>query len=72
MTRIFKWLAWVFGLVVTLLIVAMQSVPAEEFPLPNGFVGHYREVNGVKLHYVQGGQGPVVLLMHGFGQTWYE
>nr|4DMF_A Chain A, Putative hydrolase [Pseudomonas aeruginosa UCBPP-PA14]4DMF_B Chain B, Putative hydrolase [Pseudomonas aeruginosa UCBPP-PA14]4DMF_C Chain C, Putative hydrolase [Pseudomonas aeruginosa UCBPP-PA14]4DMF_D Chain D, Putative hydrolase [Pseudomonas aeruginosa UCBPP-PA14] len=45
---------------------------AEEFPVPNGFESAYREVDGVKLHYVKGGQGPLVMLVHGFGQTWYE
>lgn len=44
----------------------------EEFPLPDGFVGEYRAVDGVKLHYVRGGAGPLVLLVHGFGQAWYE
>ena len=52
--------------------VLAQPAPAEEFPLPAGFTGAIREVDGVKLHYVAGGQGPVVLLVHGFGQTWYE
>ncbi|MBB3974269.1 alpha/beta fold hydrolase [Hansschlegelia beijingensis] len=45
---------------------------AEEFPLPEGFTSGFREVDGVKLHYVQGGSGPLVLLVHGFGQAWYE
>ena len=26
----------------------------------------------MRLHYVKGGTGPLVLLVHGFGQTWYE
>ena len=51
---------------------ALPSHPAEEFPLPEGFTGHLREIDGVDLHYVSGGQGPLVLLVHGFGQTWYE
>ncbi len=46
--------------------------PTEEFPLPEGFTGHFREIDGVNLHYVAGGQGPLALLVHGFGQTWYE
>jgi pimeloyl-ACP methyl ester carboxylesterase len=29
-------------------------------------------VNGIHLHYVQGGQGEPVILLHGFPQTWYE
>ena len=53
----------------------IQTAPPatlEEFPLPEGFTGAYREIDGVRLHYVNGGQGPLVLLVHGFGQTWYE
>ena len=30
------------------------------------------EVNGVKLHFVKGGTGEPVVLLHGFPQTWYE
>ena len=40
--------------------------------MPEDFTGHFREIDGVNLHYVQGGQGPLALLVHGFGQTWYE
>lgn len=29
-------------------------------------------VEGVRLHYVQQGSGPLVLLLHGWPQTWYE
>lgn len=54
------------------LFAALPALAAEEFPVPPGFVSAYREVDGVKLHYVKGGQGPLVLLVHGFGQTWYE
>ncbi|HET6228556.1 MAG TPA: alpha/beta fold hydrolase [Longimicrobiaceae bacterium] len=28
-------------------------------------------VNGVRLHYAQAGQGPLVLLLHGFPEFWY-
>jgi pimeloyl-ACP methyl ester carboxylesterase len=30
------------------------------------------EVNDVKLHFVKGGAGEPVVLLHGFPQTWYE
>jgi pimeloyl-ACP methyl ester carboxylesterase len=30
------------------------------------------EVNGVRIHYVVGGKGEAVVLLHGFPQTWYE
>ncbi|MCI3945731.1 alpha/beta hydrolase [Pseudomonas syringae] len=49
-----------------------SAVPQEEFPIPDGFSGGYESVDGVKLHFVRGGRGPLVLLVHGFGQTWYE
>ena len=31
----------------------------------------YKTVNGVQLHYVQAGTGPLVLLIHGFPEFWY-
>ncbi len=37
-------------------------------PLKEGFV----KVNGVKLHYVSQGKGPLVLLLHGFPEFWYS
>ena len=56
--------------------IAAAPTPApaarEEFPVPAGFAGAYRTIDGVRLHYVQGGHGPLVLLVHGFGQSWYE
>jgi pimeloyl-ACP methyl ester carboxylesterase len=30
------------------------------------------EVDGIALHYVRGGTGPTLLLVHGFPQDWYE
>lgn len=53
-------------------IADTPALPAEEFPLPPGFSGEYRTIDGVKLHYVIGGKGPLVYLVHGFGQSWYE
>ncbi|MEJ7658517.1 MAG: alpha/beta hydrolase [Hymenobacter sp.] len=40
--------------------------------MPAGFVSGYREINHVRLHYVTGGRGPLLVLVHGFGQSWYE
>ena len=31
----------------------------------------YPEVNGVRLHYVEGGEGPLLLFLHGFPEFWY-
>ncbi len=36
-----------------------------------GFKNGYATVNGVKIHYVTGGKGDPLLLIHGFGQNWY-
>jgi pimeloyl-ACP methyl ester carboxylesterase len=38
---------------------------------PENFKHQYAEVNGVKLHYVIGGTGDPLVLVHGFGQNWY-
>ena len=32
----------------------------------------YANVNGVKLHYVEQGKGPLILFLHGFPEFWYE
>lgn len=32
---------------------------------------HHATVNGVRLHYVEAGAGPLVLLLHGFPEFWY-
>jgi pimeloyl-ACP methyl ester carboxylesterase len=37
-----------------------------------GFASHTTTVNGIQLHYVRGGAGPAVVLVHGFPQNWYE
>ncbi len=37
--------------------------------LPRGFVEKRANVDGVTISYAIGGQGPAVLLLHGFGQT---
>ena len=38
---------------------------------PEGFKHEYAMVNGVKIHYVTGGKGEPLLLVHGFGENWY-
>lgn len=49
-----------------------HSLAESEFPVPDGFISEIKVVDGIKLHYVKGGKGPLVVLVHGFGQTWYE
>ena len=38
----------------------------------DGFASGTEAVNGTTLHYVRGGTGPAVVLLHGFPQDWYE
>jgi len=40
--------------------------------LPKEFVSATAAVNGTTLHYVRGGQGPALVLIHGFPQDWFE
>ena len=41
-------------------------------PVGQGELTHHEAiVNGVRLHYVQAGQGPLVVLLHGFPEFWY-
>lgn len=37
-----------------------------------GFTNHYAPVNGIRLHYVTGGSGPVLVCLPGWPQTWYS
>lgn len=39
---------------------------------PPGFTSKFAIVNGFKMHYLQGGTGAPVVLIHGFPQTWAE
>src|ERR671919_2573569 len=36
------------------------------------FSQHTASINGIQMHYVIGGQGDPVVLLHGWPQTWYE
>jgi pimeloyl-ACP methyl ester carboxylesterase len=40
--------------------------------LGDGFVSGTAEVNGTTIHYVRGGRGPALVLVHGFPQDWFE
>jgi len=45
------------------------SVHAEDFM--KKVTDHYADSNGVKIHYVKAGQGPMILFIHGFPDFWY-
>ncbi|MGB8086822.1 MAG: alpha/beta hydrolase [Nitrososphaeraceae archaeon] len=49
--------------------------PVEDlsFEMDNMTFSHHKAtVNGIQMHYVIGGQGDPVVLLHGWPQTWYE
>jgi len=33
---------------------------------------HFVETNGIRMHYVEAGKGPLVVLCHGFPESWYS
>lgn len=46
----------------------MRSCPCPE----DGFLHREVETNGIRLHVVESGSGPLVLLLHGFPEFWYS
>lgn len=61
-----------------LLAVISSICLAQSHPEPlvaelgGDFTSGNATVDGVKMHYVRGGVGPAVVLIHGFPQDWYE
>src|SRR5271165_2017109 len=63
-------------IVVTCAIVYGEAAPTQPTDprlatLGGGFVSGTARVNGAMLHYVRGGAGPAVILLHGFPEDWY-
>jgi pimeloyl-ACP methyl ester carboxylesterase len=58
-----------------LLISFVLSYPAlssQAADLPTGAESKFAQVNGMRMHYVKMGKGPLLILLHGWPQTWYE
>ena len=49
--------------------LAACSVLAKEKPK---LKHEYADVNGLRLHYVTAGKGPLIIFLHGFPEFWYE
>ncbi|HEY7295838.1 MAG TPA: alpha/beta hydrolase [Dehalococcoidia bacterium] len=37
-----------------------------------GLTHHYATINGIRMHWVEQGSGPLVVLLHGFPEFWYS
>lgn len=63
----------VFGGLVVLLVLTTATALARPDPslLPEGFSSEVAELEDVRLHYVIGGEGEPLILLHGWGSTWY-
>jgi len=51
------------------LLLAASPLLAAAGTAPAGFTERFTEVNGVRLHYLIGGKGSPVVLLHGYAQT---
>jgi len=51
------------------LLLAASPLFAASGTAPAGFTERFTEVNGVRLHYLIGGKGSPVVLLHGYAQT---
>lgn len=52
--------------------VNASAVATKPGQLPVGFVSKFAQLRGFKMHYVEGGHGDAVMMIHGFPQTWDE
>ena len=53
--------------------VPTLAAPVDGAPADlEGFTHHFAEVNGTRIHYVSGGAGPAIVLLHGWPLTWRE
>ena len=50
----------------------LSKSSALETGLGKDFASETAAVNGTTLHYVRGGKGPPIILIHGFPQDWFE
>jgi pimeloyl-ACP methyl ester carboxylesterase len=49
---------------------ATRETACTDETMPAGFASDIAQVNGTTLHHVSGGQGPAVILIHGFPENW--
>lgn len=78
MSRLASWvrahiLCWVPSVCIAWALAGGSTATAAEtgsLSLPAGFTSNEAMVNGTTIHYVRGGAGPTVVLLHGFPESW--
>ena len=70
------WKAWAVIVVAACAAIDGQSSPRQTSDpavaaLGSDFVSDTARVNGTTLHYVRGGAGHAIILLHGFPEDWY-
>jgi len=72
--RKFQCLTFIIGLSLSFTTYAQekQLIGQLSAKVGKGFVSNMVKVNGTTIHFVRGGHGPAVILIHGFPQDWYE
>lgn len=70
---------WKLKTLAVCVLAACAAMPGQSQPpdpalaaLGGGFISSSAQVNGTALHYVRGGLGPAVFLLHAFPEDWYE
>lgn len=53
-------------------LLSAVMLVAMTLPAAPKFKDEYARINGVRLHYVSAGKGPLILFLHGFPEFWYE
>ncbi|MBV7476501.1 alpha/beta fold hydrolase [Pseudomonas sp. PDM31] len=49
-------------------LAAMEQIDADD---PDAFNHCFAKLNGIRMHYIDEGEGPLVILLHGFPYLWY-
>jgi pimeloyl-ACP methyl ester carboxylesterase len=67
-----KRFAALFVALLVLSTAVARAQPAPPLGLGREFSSQFLKVDGVMTHYVRGGSGPAIVLLHGFPQDWFE
>ena len=58
-----------FTIIAALALLTVSPLRAAAGPVPAGFAERFAQVNGIRLHYLIGGTGSPVVLLHGYAET---